>query len=211
MPLKTPIHQFTRTRSIQIARRHFLYVSNILSGLRIFTAPFIFYWIYREDWGLAIFFGGVAIVTDFLDGFFARQLKQHSELGYILDPVADKLVISAAIFALVLSKSVFPIWAFLTIMARDILILLGNVVLAYRAQMITRSNLWGKCTSIVLSIAIMLYLLREIDWIKLYLSKNIEFYILCLGLVFVGISTVSYARHMFRVLETHGQRQPKEG
>ena len=204
MALKAPVHQFTETQSIQITRRHFFYISNILSIFRLGTVPFIFYFIYRAQWICAIVCGGIAVVTDLLDGFFARRLKQHSELGYILDPVADKLAISAGIFALVLSESEFPHWAFATVVTRDVLIVLGNAVLAYKAKMITRSNLWGKCTSCFLSIAVMFYLLRPI---MPRLPNNIEFYSLCLALVFVGISTVSYARHMFRVLENQNQQQ----
>ena len=203
MALKAPVHQFTETQSIQITRRDFFYVSNILSAARLVTVPFIFFTIYREQWILAMVWGGFAVITDVLDGFFARRLKQHSELGYILDPIADKLAISAGIFALVLSKAMFPPWAFLIIVTRDVLIVLGNAVLAYKAKMITRSNLWGKCASFFLSVAVTFYLLRPI---VPRLPDNTEFYSLCLALVFVGISTVSYARHMFRVLETQSQR-----
>ena len=198
MALKTPIHQFTETQSIRITRRDFFYLSNILSVFRLGTVPFIFYFIYRAQWVLALIWGGVAVITDLLDGFCARRLKQHSQLGYILDPVADKLAISAGIFALVLSKSTFPLWAFYIIVTRDVLIVLGNGVLAYKAKMITRSNLWGKGTSFFLSVAVMFYLLRPLIP---QLPYNIEFFSLCLALIFVGISTVSYARHMFRVLK----------
>ena len=203
MALKAPVHQFTETQSIRITRRDFFYVSNMLSAARLVTVPFIFLTIYREQWILAIVWGGAAIITDVLDGFFARRLKQHSELGLILDPVADKLAISAGIFALVLSKSTFPLWAFLIIATRDVLIVLGNAILAHKAKMITRSNLWGKCTSFFLSVAITFYLLRPIAQ---RLPENTEFYTLCLALVFVGISTVSYAHHMLHVLETQNQR-----
>ena len=203
MALKAPIHQFTETQSIQIAPRDFFYISNILSVSRLITVPFIFYFIYREHWIYAIVCGAIAVITDLLDGFYARRLEQHTELGYILDPVADKLAIFAAVSALALLKSTFPVWAFLVIVIRDVSILIGNGILAYRAKMITRSNLWGKCTSFFLSIAIMLYLLRPITSL---LPGNIEFYGLCLALVFVVISTVSYARHMFSVLKTHSQQ-----
>ena len=203
MALKAPVHQFTETQSIRITRRDFFYVSNMLSAARLVTVPFIFLTIYREQWILAIVWGGAAIITDVLDGFFARRLKQHSELGLILDPVADKLAISAGIFALVLSKSTFPLWAFLIIATRDVLIVLGNAILAHKAKMITRSNLWGKCTSFFLSVAITFYLLRPI---APRLPENTEFYTLCLALVFVGISTISYAHHMLHVLETQNQR-----
>lgn len=203
MALKAPVHQFTETQSIRVTRRDFFYVSNMLSAARLVTVPFIFFTIYREQWIFAIVWGGTAVITDVLDGFFARRLKQHSELGLILDPVADKLAISAGIFALVLSKSTFPLWAFLIIATRDVLIVLGNAVLAHKAKMITRSNLWGKCTSFFLSLAITFYLLRPI---VPHLPENTEFYMLCLALVFVGISTVSYAHHMLHVLETQNQR-----
>lgn len=204
MALKAPIHQFTETQSIQIAPRDFFYISNILSASRFIAVPFIFYFIFREQWIYAIVSGAIAVITDLLDGFFARRLEQETELGYILDPVADKLALSAAVFALVLSKSSFPNWAFFVIVIRDVSIVFGNGILAYKAKMITRSNLWGKCTSFFLSIVILLYLFRELR--TQLLPKDAEFYSLCLALVFVVISTVSYARHMFRVLKTHSQR-----
>ena len=203
MALKAPIHQFTETQSIQIAPRDFFYISNILSVSRLLTVPFIFYFIYQKQWIYAIICGSIAVITDLLDGFFARRLKQSTELGLILDPVADKLALSAAVFALVLLKSTFPVWAFFVIVVRDVSIVIGNGILVYKAKMITRSNLWGKCTSFFLSIAIMFYLLRPI---RPRLPENIEFYSLCLALVFVVISTVSYAQHMLRVLKTYSQR-----
>ncbi len=198
--LKAPVHQFTETRAIRISRREFFYISNLLSTFRLLMAPFLFYFIYRAQWQFASACGAIAIISDLLDGFFARRLNQHTQLGYILDPVADKFVIAAAVFALVLSSTSFPIWAFVVIVVRDVSIVLGNVVLAYKAKMITRSNLWGKCTSFALSIALMLYLLRPL---LPQLPAKVEMFSLCVALVFVIISTVSYARHMFRVLETH--------
>ena len=196
--LKAPVHQFTETRAIRISRRDFFYVSNLLSAFRLLLTPFLFYFIYRSQWKFASACGAVAVLSDLLDGFFARRFNQHTELGYILDPVADKLAIGAALFALVLSSTNFPNWAFVVIVVRDGAIVLGNGVLAYKAKMITRSNLWGKCTSFALSIALMFYLLRPI---LPQLPAKVEFYSLCGALVFVVISTVSYARHMFRELK----------
>ncbi|MDE0088798.1 MAG: CDP-alcohol phosphatidyltransferase family protein [Candidatus Poribacteria bacterium] len=200
MAFKAPIHQFTETRTIHISGRDFLYISNLISMFRLLIAPLIFWVIYKENYKLAVVIGGVAIVSDLLDGFFARVLNQHSELGYILDPVADKVAIGAGIFALVLSNTTFPIWAFAIVIFRDVAIVLGNVYLAYKAKMITRSNWWGKCTSFSLSIAVILYLIHAVQS-KLF-PEWIAFFTLCVALVFVVISAVSYARHMFRVLKT---------
>ncbi len=201
MALKQPIHQFTETRSIHISPRDFLYISNLLSIFRLLIVPLLFWFIYQKSYIPAIVVGLIAIVSDLLDGFFARVLNQHSELGYILDPIADKFAIGAGVFALVLSGATeFPVWAFAAVVFRDVAIVLGNAYLAYKAKMITKSNWWGKCTSFSLSIAVILYLIRAIrpnlfpDWV--------DFVVLCVAMVFVGISAVSYTRHMLRALKT---------
>ncbi len=203
MAPKAPIHQFTETRTIHISWKDFLYISNLISMFRLLITPLLFWVIYKQNYKLAVLIGGIAIVSDLLDGFFARVLNQHSELGYILDPIADKFAIGAGILALVLSNpetiKEFPIWAFVIIIFRDVAIVLGNVFLARKAKMITRSNWWGKCTSFCLSITVILYLMRAIQ--PNLFPEWIAFFILYIALVFVLISTVSYARHMFRVLK----------
>ena len=201
MALKNPIHQFTETRAIHISPRDFLYISNLLSTFRLLIVPLLFWLIYQKDYRYAILVGIIAVVSDLLDGFFARVLNQHSELGYILDPIADKFAIGAGILALVLSGATeFPLWAFLAVVIRDVAIVIGNAYLAYKAKMITRSNWWGKCTSFSLSIAVILYLIHAFQ--DNLLPEWVPFTTLCVALVFVGISAVSYARHMLRALKT---------
>ena len=72
--------------------------------------------------------GGLAIVSDLLDGYIARRLNQQSDLGKILDPIADKLVIGVVILALILSNPKFPLWAFAIVIIRDCLIVTGNII-----------------------------------------------------------------------------------
>ena len=144
MALKASIHQFTDTRTIQISPRDFLYISNMISMFRLLIVPVLFWLIFQKNYSLAILVGTIAVISDLLDGFFARVLNQHSELGYILDPMADKCAIGAGIFALVLSTSTFPMWAFVVVVLRDIAIVVGNAYLAYKAKMITRSNFMGE-------------------------------------------------------------------
>lgn len=198
MVLKTPIHQFTDTRTIHISVKDFFYISNILSLFRLLIVPLLFWYIYNEQYEHAVVVGTIAIVSDILDGFFARLLNQHSELGIILDPIADKFAIGAGIIAIAFRTNI-PEWALFAVIFRDVAIVLGNVYLAYRAKMITRSNWWGKCTSFSLAIALILYLIRSMDK-EFPLPDQLEFYCLCVALGFVGISFVSYTRHMLRVL-----------
>src|SRR3954468_10956345 len=76
---------------------------NALTLFRIFLVPFLVVVLLtkfsgREYAGLAIFL--VAAVTDFFDGFFARRRNQMTKLGALLDPIADKLLMSAAFISL---------------------------------------------------------------------------------------------------------------
>ncbi|MCG9128120.1 CDP-alcohol phosphatidyltransferase family protein [Candidatus Poribacteria bacterium] len=199
MIFKTPIHKFTDTKEINITPGQFLYISNLLSTFRLVIVPLLFILIYQKKYTLAVGIGCIAVLSDILDGFFARLLNQHSELGYILDPIADKCAIGAGIFALILSSPnlEFPIWAFFAIILRDSAIVIGNVILAIKAKMITRSNLWGKCTSFSLSITVIIYLISSLENVFI---NNIKIYLLYISLVFVVISFISYFRNMIRAL-----------
>jgi CDP-diacylglycerol---glycerol-3-phosphate 3-phosphatidyltransferase len=72
----------------------------------------------KEWWGLGLFL--LAALMDFLDGWFARRRQQITRLGTLLDPAADKILISAAFISLVeLSPHVVPAWPVVVIIARE--------------------------------------------------------------------------------------------
>ncbi len=73
----------------------------------------------REFFGLALFLG--AALTDFLDGFLARRLRQVTKLGQLLDPAADKILMASAFISLVeLNPAVTPAWMVAAILAREL-------------------------------------------------------------------------------------------
>ena len=84
--------------------------ANILTYLRILIIPIIFYMLYSKDilysnyisCGLFI----LASITDYLDGYISRKTKTTSEIGRFLDPIADKLLVSTVLIALVQTKFV---------------------------------------------------------------------------------------------------------
>ena len=99
---------------------------NILTLLRIVLIPVfvvIFYlpWEWKHIVAASIF--GIAAATDWLDGYLARKFDQHTSFGAFLDPVADKLIISAALLVLVQVHATF-LFALpaLVIVSREIVI-----------------------------------------------------------------------------------------
>jgi len=79
-------------------------------------------------WGILLF--AVVVSTDWVDGYVARRTGQVTELGRILDPVADRLAIGAGLLTFAIS-GIFPFWAALLILVRDVAILLGGAALLW--------------------------------------------------------------------------------
>src|SRR5947209_16671897 len=100
-----------------------LNIPNLLSIFRILLVPPLVVVLLtkfegKEWWGLALFL--LAAVMDFLDGFLARRRKQVTRLGTLLDPAADKILISAAFISLVeLDPRLVPAWMVVVIIARE--------------------------------------------------------------------------------------------
>ena len=105
-------------------------VPNLLSLLRILLIPvFVALILHRGTEGAGLIMLAAVVATDWVDGYIARHTRQVSNLGKILDPVADRLAIIAALAAL-LARGAFPLWAALLVIVRDGAILAaGGVVL----------------------------------------------------------------------------------
>ena len=103
------------------ARRLGMNLPNILTLVRIFLVPLlVVVLLTRTDgfelWGVAILLGAAA--TDWLDGFLARRRRQVTSLGVVLDPIADKILISAAFITLV-ELDLAPAWMVALIIGRE--------------------------------------------------------------------------------------------
>ena len=98
-------------------------IPNLLSIFRILLVPPLVVVLLtkfdgKEWWGLGLFL--LAAVMDFLDGFLARKRKEVTRLGTLLDPAADKILVSAAFISLVeLDPRVVPSWMVVIIVARE--------------------------------------------------------------------------------------------
>jgi cardiolipin synthase len=104
-------------------------VPNLLSLCRILLIPLFVALILHHGTEAAglLLLGGV-VATDWVDGYIARHTGQVSSVGKVLDPVADRLALIAALVAMV-ARGVFPVWAALLVIVRDGLILLAGLVM----------------------------------------------------------------------------------
>lgn len=105
-----------------VASTRIVTVPNILSFVRLATVP-LFVWLFvsgRENAAVILYMVGAW--SDFFDGYIARKTDSVSELGKLLDPLADRVFIAALVVALVM-REVLPLWLALAIVGRDLILL----------------------------------------------------------------------------------------
>jgi CDP-diacylglycerol--glycerol-3-phosphate 3-phosphatidyltransferase len=183
-------------------------VPNTLTILRIFFVPFLVaalveqdlhiewrgvVWVTNEFLALSIFL--VAAATDLLDGYLARRWGQITTVGTLLDPIADKLLISAALVSLVQTRQV-PAWMVVLIIGREFAVAGLRSIAAAEGYTIQASDL-GKTKMITQVIAISMVLL-SIHWHALSVFAMLWMW----GVVVFGLaSAIEYFRKFWRKVD----------
>jgi CDP-diacylglycerol--glycerol-3-phosphate 3-phosphatidyltransferase len=176
--------------------------ANKISTFRILSVPFfitsLIYYSPEKDYlrflALGIFV--LAVISDAVDGYIARKSKQYSQAGLVLDPLADKLLLVSAFICLYLIDKFpagikFPLWVILIVITRDMLIVLGTVVIYIVKQKINiHPTKWGKITTISQVSAVICVL---IQW-------KFSYIFWCLAGFFTVVSGVDYVRRGFNTL-----------
>ena len=119
----------------------------------VLLTPIAEQWFGISSYVLAIGIFLAASFTDILDGHLARRRNQVSNLGKLLDPIADKLLVSAALIVLV-EKHLAPAWTVVIILGREFIVTgLRSVAAAegivIQAQTVGKIKMWAQCTAIV--------------------------------------------------------------
>ncbi|MCH8169810.1 MAG: CDP-alcohol phosphatidyltransferase family protein [Bacteroidetes bacterium] len=160
--------------------------SNLLSFFRALLA--IPLWIlfdhFNTSWATAILFSLciLVVITDLLDGYLARKFNEVTEMGKIIDPLADKVVVTAIIIKIYL-LDLIPYYYFFMIIGRDLIIFLGGIYIANKIGKVLPSNKLGKATVFIIGIVILLIILK-LSWNNSFL---LLFYYLSIILIFISL------------------------
>jgi cardiolipin synthase len=138
---------------------------NWLTILRILVTPFFtIFLLYRWVVVAAAIFA-LAAVTDMLDGFIARAYGLRSDLGMVLDPLADKLMITAAFITLAILE-VMPRWLTIIVLSRDLFLVGGSLVLfMFAGKLKIPPSILGKATTVLQLAAVAYTLLMNLHGI----------------------------------------------
>jgi cardiolipin synthase (CMP-forming) len=190
--------------------------ANKITILRILLIPFfvveLIYYVRSGNEAhrlAALLCFAIAAILDGVDGYIARRYHQISELGKILDPLADKLLLVSGIVTLSFNHGNYlgqiPLWLTGTIIGRDLLILLGVAVIRFTVgKIVVRPRFTGKIAT-VLQMAVVIWILlkwdfgRGVIWLK-YLTLG--------AAICTGVSGLLYVLDGIKQLGSHPASSP---
>ncbi len=184
------------------AKKEGMSFANKVSIFRIISVPFfvttVLYYQPSRDYlrFTALFIFALAVFSDALDGFLARVMRQTTKAGKILDPLADKLLLSCA-FIFIYLKDNFPeglnvpLWLVIIVLSRDLIIFLGAAVIyVTKNELILTPSKWGKWTTLFQMLTIIFVLLQ----VKILMATAV------LASVFTVFSGLDYLKKGLKVL-----------
>jgi cardiolipin synthase (CMP-forming) len=149
------------TTTARTGEARILTVPNALTALRLACVPAFLVLLAqphaRDRVAAACLLGSLG-VTDGLDGYIARHFDQVSQLGKVLDPLVDRALVLAAVIGAALVGAV-PWWLLVVVLARELLVLVGGVVLAIAGAKRLDVSKAGKAGAFGLMVALPLFLL----------------------------------------------------
>jgi len=186
--------------------------ANKVTILRILLTPFFvveaLYYVTNGDEShrlLAILSFAVAAICDGVDGYIARRYNQRSELGAILDPLADKLLLVSGIVLLSFNwpyLAHIPLWLTCTIIGRDILILVGVVVIQITIGKVqVKPHVLGKIATVLQMVCVL--------WVLLKWNTNGLAALTLSAALFTGVSGLLYVWDGVQQLSNHPSSNSK--
>ena len=176
-------------------------VPNLLSIFRLILIPICMYGFLSEAMSNVTILSIVAVswLSDILDGFIARRFNMITELGKLLDPLADKLTQVSVLFCLWIVGYIHT-YIFVILFAKDLLLAIGALYLKKVVKLnMIQANVWGKIATGLFYIATILYLFKVDEAI----------YVIYLTLVLMLIAFCTYVKEWVRVKNIEKMKEDK--
>ncbi|MDN4592756.1 CDP-diacylglycerol--glycerol-3-phosphate 3-phosphatidyltransferase [Polycladomyces subterraneus] len=145
-------------------------VPNLLTLFRFVLIPLYLFFFFsdlpnRMYWAFGVIL--LAGLTDVVDGYLARKHRQVTQLGIMLDPLADKLMMLSVFLSLLISERI-SIWAGVAIVLRDVGMIVGSAFFHFRGKRTVPANALGKLTTFLFYVALFL-LMFELPFAQTFL------------------------------------------
>lgn len=185
----------------EVISKDLMTIPNAISFIRILLiTPFVAFFIERMYVAAAITVG-ISGLSDCFDGFIARKFHQESELGKVLDPLADKLtLIAVGVCLIFIEPYVLPLMIIMVL--KDILMIIGGTIIINKGIIPPKSSWYGKVSTFMFYISVGMVVLMAILG---YTNKLLSLTVLGVTAGMMIFSLVNYAIIFFKL-----QKQAKE-
>ena len=180
-------------------KKEIFYISNQISILRVLLVIPLIILLINQNGSNTITIAVILFalyISDLLDGYLARKLNQVSELGKIIDPLADKIAVLSIVVVLFVQGRV-ETWFFIIVIARDLLILLFGLYLKSKNKIVLMSNYPGKAA--VFSIGVII-LLTVFNWESYELLQKVISYLYYISVILIIYSLYLYLMRFYKTI-----------
>lgn len=166
------------------------YVPNMITSIRFLLVPIyiaIFYSSMENSLLYATLIFALAGITDVIDGHIARKYELITKLGIVLDPLADKLM-QLTVLITFTTKGYIPLWAIIIIGLKEILMIIGGLILYYgESDAVIPSNVYGKLATVVFYVTIFV-----ISFVTKGVNSPISLILITITIVITVIAFINY-------------------
>ena len=165
-------------------------IPNILTIIRFILIPFIYISVINKHFFTALIIFTISAITDILDGFIARKFNYITDLGKLMDPLADKLTQISLLLALSFLK-ISPWWIFAIVFIKELVLVISASVLYSKKDVVVYSKWYGKLATTLFYLAIVCSLI--INQFNITFAFRIDLYLYYLAILATIFSLIMYS------------------
>jgi len=165
-------------------------IPNILTIIRFIFIPFIFTSVVNNDYLVALIIFTISAITDILDGYIARKYNYITDLGKLIDPLADKLTQVSLLLSLSILK-ILPWWIFAIVFIKECVMVISASLLYKRKDVVVYSKWYGKLATVLFYLAIVVSLI--VNQFHVQMPFRIDLYLYYLAILSTIFSLIMYS------------------
>ena len=165
-------------------------IPNILTIIRFILIPFIYISVLSKHFLIALIIFTVSAITDVLDGYIARKYNYITDIGKLIDPLADKLTQISLLLSLAILK-ILPWWIFAIVFVKELVLVISASVLYSKKDVVVYSKWYGKLATTLFYLAIVCSLIM--NQFNIVMAFRVDLYLYYLAILATVFALVMYS------------------
>ena len=165
-------------------------IPNILTIIRFILIPYIYMSVISRHYLTALIIFTISAITDILDGYIARKYNYITDIGKLIDPLADKLTQISLLLSLAILK-LLPWWIFAIVFIKELVLVISASVLYSKKDVVVYSVWYGKLATTLFYLAIICSLL--INHFNINMAFRVDLYLYYLAILATFFALIMYA------------------